>query len=96
MTQERKCPCFPAASFSQQGAPERGWEAEVSPPLMQQPFHAALTEFSVQRGCFPRDLLSSFSGRSEVPLREWVGRCPKGPQARSLPGSRGRKSPESS
>ena len=30
MTQERRRPCFPpAASFSQQGAPEVGWEGEL-------------------------------------------------------------------
>lgn len=32
MTQERKCPCFPAHSFSQQGAAEIAWEAELPGP----------------------------------------------------------------
>lgn len=73
--------CFPAASFSQQGAPERTWEAELSLPLMKQSPHAALKVFSLRRGCFSTDFLSSFGAWSEAPLGERVGAAQKVPQA---------------
>lgn len=46
---------FPAPSFSQQGAPEIGWQAKFFPAPDKTTL--TLTEFSVQRGSSPRDFV---------------------------------------
>lgn len=97
MTQERRCPCFPAASFSQQGAPERTWEAELSLPLMKQtvPARSAESVFTTERLLF-HGLFVQLRCLVRSPIRGVGGRCPEGATGSPLPESRGRKSLDSS